>query len=536
MDIERWNTWEIALNSSRDYGNPFQDVELTETFIHKKTGKSVTVNGFYDGNSTWRIRFMPNEIGEWNYKTQSNDPDINGKEGQIVCVKPTKLYLHGPLKAKGYHFFHADGTPKFLISTRMSCVYSDPNVWAEIIDFMKKHRINRVLFMMGGVAGAIKELYGSGLDFWRYNIEKFRSIDAFIDALRQADIIASPYFYYFNDGVQRNLTPDQDKAFIKYGMSRFGAYANVMPVLSNEVEQKYTGRKDEKYNLASHKWANEMGEYLSKLAVSDVPVAIHNPMETEKAVNPGFYSLLRDWQFPWADFMLRQAQVAALSTAPQLSDDMPEQKEPIYNIRGYSRHNQLLIDLRRFGIPVINEEPGYEMKGHSANPNSQKINLMPWNSQTSDTLIPTFWTAITAGTYAMWGHYSTYEMNNPITGMKMSVTPQYLKIIHDIVTELPYWEMKPANGVVSSNEVIFDGVPYRTNFCLAEIGKTYLIFSLNEGKITLNLGKNSRYRATQIDPRNGEKTDLGILKGGECIINVIGKKQVLLIRVFQLAL
>jgi hypothetical protein len=529
MDIERWDIWEIDLNSSRDYNNPFQDVELIGTFIHKETGKSVTVNGFYDGNSTWRIRFMPYEIGEWHYKTQSNDPDISGKEGQIVCVKPTKSYLHGPLKAKDYHFFHADETPKFLISTRMSCVYSDPNVWAEIIDFIKEYRINRVLFMMGGVAGTIKELYGNGLDFWRYNIEKFRSIDAFIDALRKASIIASPYFYYFNDGIQRNLTPDQDKAFIKYGMARFGAYNNVMPVLSNEVEQKLTGRKDEKYDLTSHKWANEMGVYLSKLAVFDVPIAVHNPMETEKAVSPGFYSLLRDWQFPWADLMLRQAQVAALSTAPQLNDDIPEQKEPTYNIRGYSRHNQLLIDLRRFGIPVINEEPGYEMEGHSADPNSQKINLMPWNSQTSDTLISTFWSATMAGAYAMWGHYSTYEMSNPINGMKMSITPKYLKILYDLVTELPYWEMKPANEAVSSNEVMFDGVPYRTNFCLAKISEVYLVFSLNGGQTTLYLSKDSKYKVTQIDPRSGEKTELGIIESGECIINVIGKEQVLLI-------
>ena len=529
MDIERWDTCEIALNSLRYYGNPFQDVKLTGTFIHKETGKSFAVDGFYDGNSTWRIRFMPDEIGEWHYKTQSNDPDIDGKAGKIICVKPIKPYLHGPLKTKGYHFFHADGTPRFLISTRMSCVYSTPEVWSEIIDFMKEHRINRVLFMMGGVAGTIRELYGSGLDFWRYNIEKFRSIDAFIDALRQADIIASPYIYYFNDGVQQGMTIDQDMAYIKYGMARFGAYANVMPVLSNEVEQKYTGRIDEKYDLASHKWANEMGEYLSRLAVFGVPVAIHNPMETEKAVNPGFYSLLKDWQFPWTDFMLRQAQVAALSTAPQLSDDIPEQKEPIYNIRGYSRHNQLLMDLRRFGIPVINEEPGYEMEGHSADPNSQKISLMPWNSQTSDTLIPTFWTAATAEAYAMWGHYSTYEMNNPINGMKMSITPKYLKILYDIVTELPYWEMKPANDAVSPNEVMFDGILYRTNFCLAKISKLYLVFSLNGGQITLYLDEGSKYRVTQIDPRSGAKTYLGIIKGDECIISVIGKEQVLLI-------
>ena len=146
-------------------------------------------------------------------------------------------------------------------------------------------------------------------------------------------------------------------------------------------------------------------------------------METEFAINPGFYTLLKDWPFPWTDFMLRQAQLAALSTAPEMSDDIPEQKAPIYNIRGYSRHNQLIIDLRRFGIPVINEEPGYEMEGCTAHPESTDVNLRPWNSQTPDTLVPTFWTATLAGGYVMWGNYATYWFKDPLPGIQRSATP-----------------------------------------------------------------------------------------------------------------
>ncbi|MFQ5906501.1 MAG: DUF5060 domain-containing protein, partial [bacterium] len=439
MNIERWDTCEITLTASRTYANPFRDVSLTGTFTHAAGGKLITVNGFYDGGSTWRIRFMPTKLGIWNYVTKSGDPGLDGKSGELTCTKPTHTYLHGPLSARGYHFFHTDGTPRLLLSTRTSCQFASPSIWQRVIDYLKAHRINRVLFVMGGVAGTVKDLYGEGPDFWKYNVEKFQAVDAFIDVLRRADILASPYFYYFNDGVQQGMTQEQDKAYIRYGMARFGAYANVMPVLSNEVEQKYTNR-DGQYDLTSHAWANEMGTYLAELAVFGLPVAVHNPMETQNAIRPGFYTLLKDWPFTWANFMLRQAQVAALSTAPELSDDIPEQKTPVYNVRGYSSHNQLLIDLRRFGVPVINEEPGYEMAGRSANPDSKRVNLMPWNSQTSETLIPTFWTAITAGAYAMWGHAATYEMDDPFEGMQKSLTPGYLKILHDFVADLPYWE------------------------------------------------------------------------------------------------
>jgi hypothetical protein len=30
-------------------------------------------------------------------------------------------------------------------------------------------------------------------------------------------------------------------------------------------------------------------------------------METDNAINPGFYTLLYDWPFPWADYMMRQS-------------------------------------------------------------------------------------------------------------------------------------------------------------------------------------------------------------------------------------
>src|SRR4030095_14823987 len=144
----------------------------------------------------------------------------------------------------------------------------------EVIQFLKEHRINRVFFIMGGRHGTIKGLYGEGLsgpDFDSYNVEKFQAIDAFIDALRQAGILASPYFYYFNDGVLRGMTLEQARAYIRSGMARFGAYTNVMPVLSNEIEQKYTVRSiermDKHYDPRSHTWGNEVGPYLAALSV-----------------------------------------------------------------------------------------------------------------------------------------------------------------------------------------------------------------------------------------------------------------------------
>ncbi|MGH2368054.1 MAG: hypothetical protein ACRDI2_07635, partial [Chloroflexota bacterium] len=348
----------------------------------------------------------------------------------------------------------------------------------------------------------------------------------FVDALRQAGILAAPYFYYFNDGVQRGLTFEQDRAYVRYGMARLGAYANVMPVLSNEVEQKYSDRRGE-YDLRSHAWANEIGAYLKERSVFGLPVTVHDPMETQQAVRPSFYTLLFDWPFPWTSHMLRQAQLCALSASDVISDDVPEQRWPIsYNARGYARHNQLMIDLRRFGIPVVNEEPGYEMKGYSAD--LQKIDQRPFNTQTTETLIPTFWTATCAGTYCMWGHMGTYVTGDPLAATRDSETPRMLRALHDCVAALPYWEMEPNNDLVTAADEEIDGKSYRTNFCLAKRGAVYLVYSLHGGDVGLQL-ETGRYALTQLDARTGDRIALGEITagaGGKETIAVAGHNQV----------
>jgi len=474
--VELWDSVEFAFRSPQPYANPFRDATLKATFLHP-SGQQFTVDGFYDGDATWKVRFMPTQLGRWSYTTTSTDSALNGQTGSLDCVPALKPYLHGPLTAEGFHFRYADGQRPFLVSTRLSCHLAGTHVWDDLIPFFQENRINRVFFMIGGIRGIVKDLYGNeGEDLWSYNVEAFRSIDAFIDALRRAGIIASPYFYYFDDGFQRQLTPEQDEAFLRYGMARFGAFANVMPVLANEVELKHTERSDPTYDPRTDEWANRMGNLLQQLAVFDQPVTIHNPMESYEATNPSFFTRLDNWPYPWADLMLRQAQVGALGEAPAIAAHVAEPVTADWNPRAFARHNDLLIRLRRFNVPVVNEEPGYEMGGDRS-----------WDGQTSDTMRATLWTAALAGAYTMWGSPATYELQDPLPDMMRSRTPADLKLLATIFDQLPFWEMQPSNDIVNANPVMLDGEPFRTNFALAAPGLYYLVYSLEGGPVELTV-------------------------------------------------
>src|SRR4051812_46099866 len=71
--IQQWDIFELALNGSAE-GNPFLDVELTAQFRYKH--RTIEVDGFYDGAGVYRVRFMPDTPGTWQYRTRSNRDEL----------------------------------------------------------------------------------------------------------------------------------------------------------------------------------------------------------------------------------------------------------------------------------------------------------------------------------------------------------------------------------------------------------------------------------------------------------------------------
>ncbi|MFO7852237.1 MAG: DUF5060 domain-containing protein [Bacteroidota bacterium] len=73
--IRQWEVLELSLKGT-ETGNPFLDVTLEATFNLR--AKTITAQGFYDGNRIYKIRFMPDALGEWSYKTKINEKALDG--------------------------------------------------------------------------------------------------------------------------------------------------------------------------------------------------------------------------------------------------------------------------------------------------------------------------------------------------------------------------------------------------------------------------------------------------------------------------
>ncbi|MFJ3802494.1 DUF5060 domain-containing protein [Streptomyces sp. NPDC090088] len=110
----RWQTYELELHGP-EHGNPYVDLTLRADF--RLGDRTVAVHGFYDGQGAYRIRFLPDEEGDWAFRTASNARSMEAIEGGFHCG-PARPGDHGPVRVHGgFHFRYADGTRYLPVGT-----------------------------------------------------------------------------------------------------------------------------------------------------------------------------------------------------------------------------------------------------------------------------------------------------------------------------------------------------------------------------------------------------------------------------------
>jgi hypothetical protein len=113
-----YDVWEILLVNSKSYANPFDFtiIELQATFT-APSGREVRFFGFYDGDghggqtgNVWKLRFMPDELGNWHYAYSWTDGTAGGS-GSLEVVDTGRP---GPLQItteNPWYFMTARGEP-----------------------------------------------------------------------------------------------------------------------------------------------------------------------------------------------------------------------------------------------------------------------------------------------------------------------------------------------------------------------------------------------------------------------------------------
>jgi hypothetical protein len=245
--VERWGTFDLALRGPQ-FGNPFCDVTLTARF--EQGSRAVEVEGFYDGDGTYRVRFMPDALGEWTYRTKSNRKELDGQNGRLVCVAPV-AGNHGPVRVRNrYHFAYADGTPYFPIGTTcyvwnhqgdrleegtLKTLKAAPFNKLRMCVFPHRYAYNTNEPVLYPFEGKPPREW----DFTRFNPKFFRHLERRIGDLRALGIEADLILFHPYDrghwGFDR-MPAAADDRYLRYVVARLAAYRNVWWSLANEFD------------------------------------------------------------------------------------------------------------------------------------------------------------------------------------------------------------------------------------------------------------------------------------------------------------
>src|SRR5581483_853597 len=249
-ETEQWGLFEISLKGPST-GNPFRDVTLSAQFTHEH--RIVEVKGFYDGDGSFRIRFMPDTPGAWTYKTTSSAAELNGHTGRFTCTPP-KPGNHGPVTtAHQFHFEHADGTPYFPFGTTTYAFFftSDENAANSLAgmtaNFNKTracvlpkplgsgplHGLESLPFPTNGTPDAT----GKANDYTRFNPAYFQRLERRLLQLQAAGIEADCILFHPYDAWGYKAMPDDvDDFYLRYVIARLAAFRNVWWSIANEYD------------------------------------------------------------------------------------------------------------------------------------------------------------------------------------------------------------------------------------------------------------------------------------------------------------
>jgi hypothetical protein len=247
-DVPQWGQFETAFASTASADNPLQDQALLVTFT-APSGRVVTVRGFWDGGSVWRVRFSPDEQGEWSYVTRAvpeQNSGLHARTGRFTVTTPdddTALARHGPVRvsASGTFLEHADGTPFFWLADTgwNAALKATPDEWEDYLEARARQGFTAIQWVATQWRAApdgdrLGEQAFTGHERIAVNTAFFQRLDGRVAALDRAGLLNVPVLLWaIGSGADPDVNPghslpeDQAIRLAQYMIARWQGYNSV---------------------------------------------------------------------------------------------------------------------------------------------------------------------------------------------------------------------------------------------------------------------------------------------------------------------
>ena len=445
-------------------GTPYTEVTFGADFRFEH--RTVAVDGFYDGEGTYRVRFMPDSEGDWSFTTRSNRPELNGKSGRFACTKPS-VRNRGPVVVRNtWHFGYADGMPYLPFGTTCyAWTHQGDALEEQTLATLRESPFNKIRMCVFPKSYAFnrneppayaftRDAAGTN-DYTRVNPVFFQRLEKRVAQLQalniEADLIV---FHPYDRWGYSNMGAENDDRYLRYLVARLAAYRNVWWSMANE------------WDFVKTKTLADWDRFFRILEESD-------PYQHLRSIHNG--RVLYDHSKPW------------ITHASIQGDDFEK-------TAGW---------LETYRKPVVFDECKYEGNIHQR-----------WGNLSGHEMMRRFWIGMVAGAYV--GHGETYLNDQEVLwwskgGVLHGESPQRIMYLRKLLDVHAYGGLTPIAN------------PYYPGASVP--GQYYLYFFdyHQPAQSDFELPGNAKFQAAVIDPWNLKMTPVEGTFSGKFTIKLPGK-------------
>lgn len=471
FNVPKWEVHEFSLTGNANVSNPFCNAALVGEF-KSPSGRSIVLDGFHNGGDSWKLRFTPDEEGEWTYLLRGEGVSIFHR-GRFHCTPPIS---RGPIRIhpdNPYAFAYADGSAFFPMGDTCYGLYDDSPVTPELRNaYLKLRRSQKFNFVRMQIRQS-RNRADKDLAFWpwggtpsnpdltRINPVFFQGLDAVMSQLRKEGmnvelILLNFYRSPMND--PSLWTNAHERRWLRYVIARYGGFDNIfLWTISNEYET----HPDGKYRLdvpSDVQWARETAGYIKSIDAHGHLVTVHPVISSSTRGS----SPRSPYDPPWriGGFFGDEPAIDVLSQQTSLAEAGLTWDETGGFWNGDDRAVTASVTAdRRFRKPVLNAENGYEyLKGY---PNERR------QVHHTDKVRRTSWQIVFSGAYFAAGfvgtlaHSDNFNVIDTPNLYSFRVADQgagaQLAILHDFMTGRPFWKLKPVTDFAGDALGLSDG-------------------------------------------------------------------------------
>ena len=422
---------------------PARDMTLTARFRHESGTPAVTVHGFWDGDgrggvrgNVFKVRFCPTTAGRWTLEAvESNVASLDGqREGAAVLATPSDhpgFWMPDPDSPDGRWYRRSDGSHPYLYGnthytflsrmTRDGPRRDDRGIAEDVRANARCFRKLRFGVHGGRYTHPDAKPYVDDAgrptddgDFsHRPNPAWFHErVDAAVAAAYECDLVADiilsgPDTREARAALRAGAGGGDPTPYLRYMAARYGAYPNVWFCLANEWNIK-----DPHFSAEAVRRA---GRILRRYLPYPTPVSIHGrPADWDRALNA---------DPPWHDHVILQGKIKRLA------------KSADFIARNVARGG---------GVPVVNDELGYEGRG---------------DEFSRDDVIEGHLGAFLGGGYGTTGHKPGSKTGHYFWGgfrLEEHTAARHLAWLRRIIdARIAFWTMRP----VAAEKTCFKGLP-----------------------------------------------------------------------------